>query len=471
MAKPSEQEDERDASGPKVGALLQASRQRLGEDLTEVAQMLRIRLPYLVAIEAGQYRELPGSTYAVGFIRAYAEHLGLDSEEVVRRFKTESIEGGEGDRGLSFPTPVPETGIPGGAYVFMSLVIAVLGYGTWYLSTTEDGFFAELISPLDEQMTTLLFDDKTPEAEKTKPEISVDASQADGVSSSVTLEPTVVVVSKPTVVAVSDRNPVTETATTSDAPKPNEAALKTVAQPQELATSPSELDLNPVVLATEPVVAAAEKAVKPVIAKPKPEPVVGPTAEKVVEPKIVRIEAVEKLEVKKLEEVVAEPIEVEKIILRVEAPVKPVVEVAPEPKPEPEPVKVISEAATSAASDAESEIASTELLTEPEVAAVSAPSETEARGPSRITINAKSNSWIQVRDDNSNTMLVTRLLTAGDQYVVPDRPGLVLLTGNAGALEVIVDGDPVPSIGGAGVVRRGVVLEVDRLKAGTAVSN
>ena len=466
MAKPSEQEDERDASGLKVGALLQASRQRLGEDLTEVAQMLRIRLPYLVAIEAGQYRELPGSTYAVGFIRAYAEHLGLDSEEVVRRFKAESIDGGEGDRGLSFPTPVPEIGIPGGAYVFIGLVIAVLGYGTWYLSTTEDGFFAELISPLDEQMTTLLFDDKTPEAEKTKPEISVDASQADGVSSSVTLEPTVVVVSKPTVVAVSDRNPVTETATTSDAPKPNEAALKTVAQPQELATSPSELDLNPVVLATEPVVAAAKKAVKPVIVKPKPEAVVGPTAEKVVEPKIVRIEAVEKLE-----GVVAEPIEVEKVILRVEALVKPVVEVAPEPKPEPEPVKVISEAATSAASDAESEIASTELLTEPEVAAVSAPSETEARGPSRITINAKSNSWIQVRDDNSNTMLVTRLLTTGDQYFVPDRPGLVLLTGNAGALEVIVDGDPVPSIGGAGVVRRGVVLEVDRLKAGTAVSN
>ena len=466
MAKTSEQEDERDASGLKVGALLQASRQRLGEDLTEVAQMLRIRLPYLVAIEAGQYRELPGATYAVGFIRAYAEHLGLDSEEVVRRFKAESIDGGEGDRGLSFPTPVPEIGIPGGAYVFIGLVIAVLGYGAWYLSTTDDGFFAELISPLDEQMTTLLYDDKTLEAEKTKPEISVDASQADGVSSSVTLEPTVVVVSKPTVVAVSDANLVTETATTSDAPKPNEAALEAVAQQQESATSPSELDLNPVVLATEPVVAAAEKAVKPVIAKPKPEPVVGPTAEKVVEPKIVRIEAVEKLE-----EVVAEPIEVKKIILKVEAPVKPVVEVAPEPKPEPEPVKVISEAATSAASDAESEIASPELLTEPEVAAVSAPSETEARGPSRITINAKSNSWIQVRDDNSNTMLVTRLLTAGDQYVVPDRPGLVLLTGNAGALEVIVDGDPVPSIGGAGVVRRGVVLEVDRLKAGTAVSN
>jgi cytoskeleton protein RodZ len=203
-----------------------------------------------------------------------------------------------------------------------------------------------------------------------------------------------------------------------------------------------------------------------VIAEPKPEPVVESTVEKVVKPKIVKIEVV-----KKLEGVVAEPIEVAKVIPKVEAPVKPVVEVAPEPKPEPEPGTVIIEAATSAASDAEFEIVSPEPVTGSEVAAVSAPSETESRGPSRITINAKSNSWIQVRDDNSNTMLVTRLLTTGDQYVVPDQPGLVLLTGNAGALEVIVDGDPVPSIGGAGVVRRGVLLDVDRLKAGTAVSN
>ena len=68
-------------------------------------------------------------------------------------------------------------------------------------------------------------------------------------------------------------------------------------------------------------------------------------------------------------------------------------------------------------------------------------------------------------------MLVTRLLAAGDSYEVPNRPGLVLLTGNAGALEIIVDGAAVPSIGGNGVVRRGVALEVERLKDGTAVTN
>ncbi len=77
-------------------------------------------------------------------------------------------------------------------------------------------------------------------------------------------------------------------------------------------------------------------------------------------------------------------------------------------------------------------------------------------------------SWIQVRDDSINRLLMTRLLRAGDVYHVPDRPGLKLLTGNAGALEILVDGETVPSIGPVGRVRRDVALDVARLRDGTA---
>ncbi|MFQ5764972.1 MAG: helix-turn-helix domain-containing protein, partial [Rhodospirillales bacterium] len=77
-----EQED-----GHSVGALLKVSRLRVGMDLEEVADVLRIRYVYLEAIEDGRFDDLPGTPYATGFIRAYAEHLGLDSDEVVRRFK------------------------------------------------------------------------------------------------------------------------------------------------------------------------------------------------------------------------------------------------------------------------------------------------------------------------------------------------------------------------------------------------
>ena len=88
---------------------------------------------------------------------------------------------------------------------------------------------------------------------------------------------------------------------------------------------------------------------------------------------------------------------------------------------------------------------------------------------SRILVRAKMNSWIQVRDDNGNRLLLTRLLRAGDTYRVPNRPGLKLLTGNAGALEILVDGETVPSIGPLGAVRRGVALDIERLRRGTAI--
>ena len=87
---------------------------------------------------------------------------------------------------------------------------------------------------------------------------------------------------------------------------------------------------------------------------------------------------------------------------------------------------------------------------------------------SRILVRARMDSWIQVRDDSINRLLMTRLLRAGDVYHVPDRPGLKLLTGNAGALEILVDGETVPSIGPMGRVRRDVALDVARLRDGTA---
>src|SRR5258708_2566842 len=73
-----------------VGTDLRDARERLGWTLPAVAASLRIRLPYLEAIEAGRTRELPGNAYAVGFIRTYATAMGLDPDEICRRFRAEA---------------------------------------------------------------------------------------------------------------------------------------------------------------------------------------------------------------------------------------------------------------------------------------------------------------------------------------------------------------------------------------------
>ena len=63
---------------------------------------------------------------------------------------------------------------------------------------------------------------------------------------------------------------------------------------------------------------------------------------------------------------------------------------------------------------------------------------------------------------------LTRVLRSGDSYHVPNQDGLTLLTGNAGGLQIQVDGAALPKIGPIGVVRRDIPLEPTKLLDGSA---
>ncbi|GAB5470620.1 MAG: hypothetical protein Kilf2KO_36500 [Rhodospirillales bacterium] len=84
-------------------------------------------------------------------------------------------------------------------------------------------------------------------------------------------------------------------------------------------------------------------------------------------------------------------------------------------------------------------------------------------GP-RVVLRATQDSWVQIRDAG-NTSIFTRVLRSGDTYEVPDQAGLTLLTGNAGGLDITVDGQEIPKLGRSGQVRRNVSLDPDTLKA------
>jgi cytoskeleton protein RodZ len=101
-------------------------------------------------------------------------------------------------------------------------------------------------------------------------------------------------------------------------------------------------------------------------------------------------------------------------------------------------------------------------------AAPTTPSATNDSGAGRILLRAREENWVQVRD-GANAPLMTRVLKPGDVLKVPDRNGLTLMTGNAGGLDILVDGEAVPSLGAPGQVRRNVALDADKLKAGTAI--
>jgi len=72
-----------------VGETLRNGRIVRGETLEQAARFTRIRLSYLRDLEEGDtaaFEPYPGRAYARFFVREYADHLGLDSRPLVRRF-------------------------------------------------------------------------------------------------------------------------------------------------------------------------------------------------------------------------------------------------------------------------------------------------------------------------------------------------------------------------------------------------
>jgi len=88
----------------------------------------------------------------------------------------------------------------------------------------------------------------------------------------------------------------------------------------------------------------------------------------------------------------------------------------------------------------------------------------------RVVIRVRGESWVQIRDNPGNRVLMDRVLRAGEIIEIPNRPGIVLTTGKAESLDILVDGQGVDPFGGPGV-RRNIVLEPDRLRPPPAQAN
>ncbi len=85
------------APADSVGQQLKRQRESLELSLDEVAESTKIRAWYLQALEEDNRERLPADVYALGFLRAYARHLGLDATDLVERW-----------RGASRDEPLPE---------------------------------------------------------------------------------------------------------------------------------------------------------------------------------------------------------------------------------------------------------------------------------------------------------------------------------------------------------------------------
>ena len=297
--------------GPRsAGDELRQRREALGLDLGDVAAALRIKPAYLAVLEAGRPEELPGAVYAIGFMRAYANHLGLDGGAMVRCLKQElTLFAAKPD--LAFPIPLGERSMTGGGMLLMALILALCGYGGWFYLSAGEGPRPERVAQVPLELLPYREPFRAPP----------------GASRPVELQ----------------------------------AAPQSSAAPSEGSgrSSPTQAGSGS---GGRPAAAGSAMAAVPAATDPAPNP------------------------------------------------------------------------------------------------------------PGEVVIRATADSWIQIRDARQSVLL-TRVLKAGESCRAPARPGLSMRTGNAGGLEIMVDGVPAPPIGRRGMVRRDVALDGRALLAGSAVRN
>jgi len=492
--------DSLEGATESVARTLSQARQAYGQDLRSVAEALRIRYVYLDAIESGRFQDLPGPAYAIGFVRTYSEFLGLDSNEIVARFKKE-VDGLDGQTQLHFLAPAPESRIPGGAVLLICGLIAVLAYGGWYYLSHRDTDVADLIPKVPERMQALIGSeesaDKVPDQGEDVAMTSESAAPMVGDSSEpatpaefkeqAVAEPTDAAAIPETVPSAEGEEDSTamaigeELTASANSPAETDNAETTVEgapPPTPASDSPSDGAVDPVA-PSEPAVTVADSAPDAT----EEEPSVAAEAEQSNAVSAASTEATQ-------DEIMPEGVSEAEGGSAADSGTALAEDQTAPPSSEtvsgledtqaalPEQSETRAEATVSPNATRFPQVidSSPGIPVAPEVSEDSAfLSEHEPivygedNGDFRVRLVAAQDCWVQVRDDEGK-LLLTRVLRAGDSYQVPNKKGLTLLTGNAGGLYIEVDGARLPVLGPVGVVRRDVSLDPERLLGGGTAS-
>jgi len=79
----------------EIGSSLREARIRQGIDFPALEQGTKIRAKYLRALEDERFELLPAHTYVKGFLRSYADFLGLDGQLYVDEYNSRYVIGGD----------------------------------------------------------------------------------------------------------------------------------------------------------------------------------------------------------------------------------------------------------------------------------------------------------------------------------------------------------------------------------------
>ncbi len=425
--------------------------------LRDVANTLRIQTVYLEALEEGRFAELPGSTYVAGFLRTYGDFLGLDGEELVRRYKEES--GGVlAHKELSFPIPASEARQPTAAIVVGALVVAIAGAAVWYILKERGVVDLELVPDVPEEMAVPapedppsaidaapLEDPPTPDEPVEAATVEADIAALDAAASDAGSE----VAADVEIAAAS----LGETSETGDAGIAADPAVADGDAAADTAVPTDEMADEGVADAAASTGGTAEDDATDAAVAPAVADTAVPTDEMA-------------------DEGVADAAASTGGTAgddATEAAVDPAVADTAVPTGEAVGDGATDETAEVAALEPSEDVEDTDPFAETEALLNTGNGYApriygRANTDSRVEIRAVEETWIQV-EVGDDTILLTRVLLPDDIYRVPNRDDVSLDTGNAGGLEIRVDGEKIAPLGESGAVVRDVSLAAEALRS------
>jgi len=125
---------------PSFGETLRRERESRRIALRDVAESTKINMRYLEALESNDFRHLPGGVFNKGFVRAYAQYIGVDPEHLIEAYLAEeashapapAADAGDGSRHPTAAVSGPRTGLK--ILVGLAVVLAVVAaavVGAW----------------------------------------------------------------------------------------------------------------------------------------------------------------------------------------------------------------------------------------------------------------------------------------------------------------------------------------------------
>jgi len=430
-----------------VGAQLREVRQERGEELDDIAHQLRIKAIYLFGIEQGDLSMMPGRTYALGFLRSYADYLGFDGDDLIAQIKSTVANLTDRTR-LRIRTPLPESRLPKTPILVLSLAALAGIYAGWSYLNRSGQLVIETVAEVPGNLRSMALDALNEGGEPREGATlgERDAAPAAGADAPAAPDGDQGPASPPPATAAA--GPDSRTATVSPAAPPP-AGVEDAAPPEPTLARPAPLTDNPSPSAPgERTTAAAAPRRAVNVEPPMPQPEAG------------------------AEQQLAAPAYAD---AQPAAGPPAAVDQAAGPSLEPAPTAVaelrerlerlqVELGAPAAAEPAAAEDILAARSAEPagiEAAGqVHEPENTDAR----VVLRARDSSWIRISSLGGD-YLRSRTLQQGDLFLVPNRTDLELWTGNAGGIEVILDGALLAPIGEEGAVVRDVPLDPPSLRA------